>query len=105
MMTKLGIVAVACVAVCVSACVSSPQNLIVGRWEAGESGLKVTVEFTKDGRAKLTMFGQTLRGTYKLNGDELEWSLNGKTTKSKVKVTTTEIELTSEGKTITYKKV
>jgi hypothetical protein len=34
-----------------------------------------------------------------LNGDELEWSLNGKTTKSNVKVITTEMELTSKGKT------
>lgn len=105
MKTKLGIVAVACVAVFVSGCGSSPQNLIVGKWEAGESGLKITAEFMKDGKAKLTMFGQTVQGTYKLNGDDLEWTLNGKTTKSKVRVTTTEMELTSGDQTIKYKKV
>jgi len=105
MKTRIGIVAVACVAIFVSACSSSPQNLIVGKWEAGESGLKITAEFAKEGKAKLTMFGQTLRGTYKLNDDELEWTLNGKTTKFKAKVTTTEMELTSEGKTIKYKKI
>jgi hypothetical protein len=38
-------------------------------------------------------------------GDELEWTLNDKTTKSKVKVTATELQVTSEGKTVTYKKV
>jgi uncharacterized protein (TIGR03066 family) len=106
MKMKLGIVAVACMAVFVSGCGSSPQNLIVGKWEAGESGLsKITAEFTKDGKAKITMLGQTLQGTYKLNGDDLEWTLNGVTTKSKVKVTTTEMEVTSGDKTIKYKKV
>jgi uncharacterized protein (TIGR03066 family) len=105
MKTKLGFVTVACVAVFVSACGSSPEKLIVGKWEAGESGFKLTVEFAKDGNAKLTMLRQTLSGKYKLNGDELEWTLNGKTTKGKVKVTATEMELTSEGKTIKYKKV
>jgi hypothetical protein len=41
-----------------------------------------------------------------MNGDdELEWTLNGKTTKSKVKVTATTLVVTSEGKTVTYKKV
>jgi len=105
MKSKLGIMAVAYVALFVSACGSSPQNLIVGKWEAGESGFKITAQFAKDGTAKLTMFRQTLRATYKLNGDELEWTLNGKTTKGKVKVTTSEMELTSEGKTIKYKRV
>jgi uncharacterized protein (TIGR03066 family) len=105
MKSKLRIAVVACAAVFVSACASSPRDLIVGKWEAGESGLKVTAEFTKDGTAKLTMFGQTVGGTYKLNGDELEWTASGKTTKSKVKVTMTDLELTSDGKTIKYKKL
>ncbi len=105
-MKKLVIVAVACVAVFVSGCGSNPQNLILGKWEAGESGFKITAEFTKDGKAKLTMFGRPVQGTYKLSGgDELEWTVNGQTTKFKVKVTATELEVTSEGKTITYKKV
>jgi uncharacterized protein (TIGR03066 family) len=105
MKMKLGIVAVACVAVFVSGCGSSPKNLIVGKWEAGESSGKLTAEFMSDGKAKLTMLGQTLQGTYKLNGDDLEWTLNGKTTKYKVKVSTTEMELTDGDKTIKYKKV
>jgi hypothetical protein len=105
MKTKFRIVVVACVALFVSACGSSPQDLIVGKWEAGEGGVKVMAEFTKDAKAKLTMFGQTLQGTYKVNGDEMEWTLNGKTTKSKVKVTATELEVTSEGKTVKYKRV
>jgi hypothetical protein len=105
MKTKIAFVVLACFALSVSACSSSPQNLIVGKWEAGQAGVKLTAEFTKDGKAKLTLFGKTLQGTYKVNGgDELEWTLNGKTTKCKMKVTATELELTSEGKTITYKK-
>jgi hypothetical protein len=106
MKSKLGIVVVACVALFLSACGSSPKDLIVGKWEAGEGGIKMTAEFAKGDKAKLTMMGQTVQGTYRLNGeDELEWTLNGTTTKCKVKVTATELELTSEGKTIKYKKV
>jgi hypothetical protein len=51
------------------------------------------------------MFEQTLRGTYKLNGDELEWTLNGKTTKHKVKVSATELEVTGDNRTVvSYKR-
>ena len=99
------IIAFSCVALGLSACGGSrPQDLIVGKWKTGQGGIKVTAEFTKDGTAKLTMFGQTLQGTYKLKGDELEWTVNGKTTKSKVKVTATELEVTSEGITVIYKR-
>jgi hypothetical protein len=52
------------------------------------------------------VLGQPVRGTYKLNGgDEPGWTLGGRTAKGKVKVTATEQVLTSEGKTVTYKKV
>jgi len=79
-----------------SACGSSPQRLILGTWEA-ESAVKVTAEFRKDGTATLTMFGQTLQGTYKLNGEnELEWTLNGRTTKNKVSVTPNQLEVTGD---------
>ena len=77
MNAKLTIVVAAYVALFVSACGSSPQTLILGKWEV-ESAIKMTAEFSKDGTAKLTMFGQTLTGTYKIEGDELEWTLNGK---------------------------
>jgi uncharacterized protein (TIGR03066 family) len=104
MKAKLVFAVVAGVALFISGCGSSTQDMIVGKWEAGETGFKLTVEFAKGGTAKITMLGQTLRGTYKLNGDELEWTMGGKSTKSKAKVTETEMELTSEGKTIKYKR-
>jgi len=86
-----------------SACgFSGPQDLIIGKWKAGQGGIKVTAEFYKNGTAKLTMFGQTLQGTYKLEGGMLEWTLNGKTTRSKAKVTATELEVTSGDTTIIY---
>jgi hypothetical protein len=68
--------------------------------------MKMTAEFKSDGTASVTMFGQTAHGTYKLNGeDELEWSMNGMSTKAKVKVTATELELTdSSNRTIKYKR-
>jgi hypothetical protein len=66
----------------------------------------MTAEFSRDGTAKLTLLGQTLQGTYKLNAEnELEWTMNGITTKSKVNVTPTELELTDDAnRTITYKR-
>jgi hypothetical protein len=120
MNAKLSIVAVAGVALLVSACGSSPESLILGKWEvasaqvggtdvgAGEVGraIQMTAEFNRDGTAKISMFGRTLQGTYKLDGgNELEWTMNGITTKSKVNVTPTELELTDDAnRTIKYKR-
>jgi|SRR6266699_7095998 len=105
LLEKLRIVVATYMAVLVSACGPSPQSLIVGRWEV-DSAIKMTVEFSRDGTAKITMFGQTLQGTYKLNAEnELEWTLNGKTMKTKAHVTGTELELTDEAnRTIKYKR-
>ena|ERR1700676_2971817 len=110
------IVVAACVALFLSACGYSPQNLILGRWEVASanvggaevaSAIKMTAEFNRDGTAKITMFGQTLQGTFKLNANnELEWTLNGLTTKSKVNVTATELEVTDDAnRTIKYKRM
>ena len=121
MNAKLSIVLVACVALFVSACGSSPQSLILGKWEVESAkveganvasatavgrAIKMTAEFSRDGSAKMTMFGQTLQGTYKLNPEnELEWTMNGMTTKSKVNVTASELELTDDAnRTIIYKR-
>ena len=101
MKTNLAVAVTFCLALTLSACSdSTPQDLIVGKWKAGQGGIKVEAEFAKDGTAKLTMFEQTLRGTYKFNGDELEWTLNGKTTKHKAKVGATELEVTGDNKTV-----
>src|SRR5215831_16333660 len=105
MKTKLTVAVLACAILFVSGCGSSPQNQILGKWEAGEGPVKLTAEISKDGTAKIGIFGQAVQGTYKLNGDELEWTMNGMTTKSKVKFSGNEMELTSGDKTIKYKKV
>jgi|SRR4030095_5622019 uncharacterized protein (TIGR03066 family) len=105
MKMNLAIVGLTSAVLILSGCHSGPQELIVGKWKAGQGGIKVTAEFARDGTAKLTMFGQMLQGTYKLEGDELEWTLNGKTTKNKVKVTATELEVIADGgNTIIYKR-
>jgi hypothetical protein len=103
---KLRIAVATSVALFLSACIATPQSLILGKWEV-ESAIKMTVEFSRDGTAKLTMFGQTVQGTYKLDADnDLEWTLNGKTTKGKVKITATELELTDDAnQTIKYKRM
>lgn len=109
MNAKLSILPVACTALFVCACGSRPQSLILGKWEvAGVNvpgaevrsaaevarAVKMTAEFNREGTAKLTMLGQTFQGTYKVNGEnELEWTMNGITRKSRVNVTATELEL------------
>ena len=54
---------------------------------------------------RLPVVSPAVHGVCALNGDELEWTINGDTTKSKVKVDATELELTSEGQTIKYKRM
>jgi uncharacterized protein (TIGR03066 family) len=107
MKTRVALSFLALVALFVAGCGASPQTLIVGKWEAsGPVGGKLVAEFTKDGKAKMTMpIIGTVEGTYKINGDELEWTMGSKTTKYKMKVTATELSLTEGSTTITYKKV
>ena len=80
--------------------------MIVGKWEVENAPLKMMAEFHGDGTAKITMFGQTVQGKYRLDAGELVWTLNGITTKGKVNVTATELELTDEqNRTIKYKRM
>jgi len=105
MNAKLNIVVTACMALLLSACVPSSQSLILGKWEVEGAPMKMTVEFSGDGTAKITMFGQTMQGAYKLNGENLEWTMNGRSTKAKVHVTATALELTDDAnRTIKYKR-
>ena len=120
MNAKLTVLVAACAALFLLACGSSSQNLILGKWQVAGAkvggtevasadvvgAIKMTAEFNRDGTARITMFGQTLQGTYKLDdGNEMEWTMNGITTKSKVNVTATELELTDDtNRTITYKR-
>jgi hypothetical protein len=97
---------VACAAIFVASCGSSSQSLILGKWEVESAPIKMAAEFRSDGTAKITMLGQTLQATYKLgSGNELEWTMNGITKKSKVNVTASELELTDdENRTIRYRR-
>ena len=97
---------VACLALFLTSCGSSPQSLIVGKWEVENSPMKMTAEFLSDGTAKMTMLGQTLQGKYKLDaGNELVWTMNGMSTRGKVNVNATELEVTDEAnQTIKYKR-
>jgi predicted ATP-grasp superfamily ATP-dependent carboligase len=73
---------------------------------AAGRAIKMSAEFNRDGTAKITMMGQTRQGTYKINGEnELEWTMSGITTKSKLNVTATELEVTDDAnRTIKYKR-
>src|ERR1035441_2062340 len=117
MKAKLRIVVLTCLAPFLPACGSSPQTLIVGKWEAvtAKTGaadapytqvaraINMTAEFNADGTAKITVMRQTLPVTYKLNGDDLEWAMSGITTKAKV--TATELAVTDDAnRTILHKR-
>jgi len=73
---------------------------------AAGRAIKMSAEFNRDGTAKITMMGHTLQGAYKINdGNELEWTMSGITTKSKLNVTATELALTDDAnRTIRYKR-
>jgi hypothetical protein len=101
----VAIVAVVCMPLALTACHrSGPQDLLIGKWVAGQGGATLKAEFNQDGTAKLHMLGQTFPGTYQLNGDELAWTTNGMTSKFKVKVTATELDITSGQQTVVYKR-
>ena len=106
MKTKLSAMITIGAVLFLSACGLGTQSLILGKWEVENAPLKIAVEFHNDGTANITMFGQTLQGTYKLNPEnELTWTVNGRTTKAKVNVTATELELTDDqNRTIKYKR-
>ena len=52
-----------------------PKELIVGKWELKKEfdgkEFKATLEFMKNGKMKLSFFGQELEGEYKIEGDNL----------------------------------
>jgi len=107
MNSKSSMALVASLALFLSARAPSPQSLILGKWQVENAPLKMTAEFSVDGTAKITMFGQTVQGKYTLDaGNDLEWALSGITTKSKIHVTATELELTNDSnQTIKYKRM
>jgi hypothetical protein len=105
MRTLIALIALVWVTLSMSGCGSSTQNQMVGKWEAGD-GIKLAAEFRKDGKGRLTLFGQTIEGTYKVNdNDEMEWTVNGTTQKFKVKVNGNEMEINNGKDAITYKRV
>ena len=103
--TKVSLIVAVSVVLLASACASSSQSLILGKWEVENSPMKMTAEFHRDGTANITMLGQTVQGKYQLNDGELVWTMNGITTKAKANVTVAELELTNDqNQTIKYKR-
>ena len=87
-----------------AACGTPAQGLIIGKWEIADSPTHMLVEFHRDGTADLVMLGQTVHGTYKLGTDnEMQWTMNGISTRQKAKVTVDTLELTdANNQTVKY---
>jgi uncharacterized protein (TIGR03066 family) len=90
-------------------------DLIVGKWEAkekmGDQEVTGILEFTKDGKLKITFGGINIDGTYKLLSDtEIEVTMTfmgeTKTEKSEIKVEKESLEVKNKnGKSTKFKKV
>ena len=78
---------------------SSDRNLL-------DNGTLYVAQFRDDGTASLTLFGQTVQGGYKVNeNSELEWAMNGMSSRHKVAVSGDKLEITdAENRTIVYKR-
>jgi serine/threonine protein kinase len=79
---------------------------IVGRWESVDAPIRIIQEFRKNGQSKITLLGKTTIGTYKLNGDDIDWRSGAMTAKCKVTFfSSTEMELSNEAGSVKYKKI
>ena len=85
------------------------DDWIVGRWQSVDAPVqlgRVIQEFSKDGQWKITIAGTTTKGTYKLDGDIIDWRSGTMTAKVKVKFTSsTDMELSNEAGRVRYKKI
>jgi GYF domain 2 len=86
---------------------TTSDDRLVGRWESVDAPVRVIQEFSKDGQSKITFARITTKGTYKLDGDVIDWRGGGMTAKVKVKFSSsTEMELSNEaGQRVRYKKL
>ncbi len=86
-----------------------PKDLIVGKWESGGAD-KGVIEFTKDGKLKITVRETSADGTYKFIDEKMEKmievtvSLGGQTLTEKLTIAVTKDELTTtDSKNMTEK--
>lgn len=106
---RLGLVCA--LAVLLTSCGSKPQDLIVGKWETEQEGMKMSFEFAKDGKMKMSIMGITADGKYKwVDNENIETEISTpagvETEKVKVEVTKAELKATGkDGKTIAMKRV
>jgi len=98
--TMLAVGVVLCIAVGTPlVAADKPKDLIVGKWEPTEKKDQTPViEFTKDGKVKISIQQLKIEGTYKFlddNNMEVETTFMGQTKKEKMKVEVTKDELTT----------
>jgi len=101
--TALAVVALFALALVPAFAADKPQDLIVGKWKPNDAKDEANLEFTKDGKVKVTGKEFTLDGTYKFVDDksiEVKFSLNGmdRTVKLKVTVSADEMTTSEDGK-------
>ena len=83
------------------------DDRIVGKWKSVGTPTPMIQQFSKNGQIKTTFSGITATGTYKLNGDNLEWRSGTMNGKVKVKFfSSTEMEQSNEeGQRVKYRKI
>jgi hypothetical protein len=81
------------------------DDRLVGKWVSVGTPTRITQEFSKDGESKITFSGTTHLGTYKFNGDEIDWRSGSTTAKCKVRFNSSiEMVLSNEAGTVKYRK-
>jgi uncharacterized protein (TIGR03066 family) len=84
----------------------TPKELIVGKWLSLDEKQKGTLEFTADGKLKVSIEGLTIDGTYKIVGEDgLEITIGKETNSGKFKVSKETLELIKDGKTDKFKRI
>ncbi|MDX1966513.1 MAG: DUF4339 domain-containing protein [Planctomycetaceae bacterium] len=84
----------------------SIDSRLVGLWESTNAPVRITQEFTQEGESKISFSGTTVVGSYKLDGDNVDWRSGVMNVKAKVRFfSPTEMELSNEaGQTVRYRK-
>ena len=81
------------------------DDRLVGKWVSVGTPTRITQEFSKNGQSKITFSGTTTMGTYKFNGDEIDWRSGATTAKCKVRFNSSiEMVLSNEAGTVKYRK-
>lgn len=93
---------VLCTVLLLAACGGS-SSPIVGKWKDETTGMS-TIEFKADGTLSAAALGQTITGTYKIDGDKITTNVLEQEATATFKVEGNKLTITSDGVSTVYDK-